>query len=94
VVPRREIRLVLRQVSALLLVTLLVPAAAQAQAFGRNKVHYDDLDFEVLETPHFEIYCYRSEHDASVQAARMAERWYARLSLTLGHTFTQRQPML
>ena len=68
--------------------------AAGAQSFGRNKVHYDDLDFRILESPHFDIYYYPAEHDASVEAGRLAERWYARLSATLGFTFTARQPIV
>jgi Tol biopolymer transport system component len=74
------------------LVTTVV--AADAQSFGRNKVHYDDLDFRILETPHFNIYYYPEEHDASVEAGRLAERWYARLSKALDFTFTERQPIV
>src|SRR5438874_7834919 len=44
-----------------------------AQSFGRNKVHYGDFDFKILETPHFDIYYYPAEHDASVEAGRLAE---------------------
>ena len=69
-------------------------AAADAQSFGRNKVHYDDLEFRILETPHFNIYYYPEEHDASVEAGRLAERWYERLSKALDFTFTERQPIV
>ena len=34
---------------------------AEAQYFGRNKVHYDRLDFRVLQTEHFDIYYYAEE---------------------------------
>jgi Tol biopolymer transport system component len=68
--------------------------AADAQSFGRNKVHYDDLRFRILETPHFDIYYYPEEHDASVEAGRLAERWYARLSKVLDFTFTERTPIV
>ena len=81
-----------RVVAALAALALAAPAGAQS--FGRNKVHYDSFDFQVLETPHFDIYYYPAEHEASVQAGRLAERWYARLSSTLGHTFKERQPIL
>src|SRR5262249_16776405 len=73
---------------------VVTAAAADAQSFGRNKVHYDDLDFRILETPHFDIYYYPEEHDASVEAGRLAERWYARLSKALDFTFTERQPIV
>ena len=78
------------------LVLSLAAAAgdAQAQYFGRNKVHYDRLDFRVLRTDHFDIYYYAEETEATQHAARMAERWYARLSRVLDHTFTRRQPLI
>ena len=67
--------------------------AAEAQ-FGRNKVHYDRLDFRLLETEHFDIYYYAEEEEAARHAARMAERWYARFSRLLGHRFDRRQPLV
>jgi len=68
--------------------------SAEAQYFGRNKVHYDRLDFRVLQTEHFDIYYYAEEEEATRHAARMAERWYARLSQVLAHTFARRQPLV
>ena len=79
---------------ALALVALSLAAPAGAQSFGRNKVHYKDLDFQILETPHFDIYYATAEREAVVEAGRLAERWYARLSLALDHTFEGRQPIV
>ena len=79
-------------VSVILIV--LAPGAAHAQYFGRNKVHYDRLDFRLLQTDHFDIYYYAEEEAATRHAARMAERWYARFSRVLGHTFDRRQPLI
>ena len=73
---------------------LLAPAAAQAQYFGRNQVRYRTFDFQVLKTDHFDIYYYPEEREAIERAAPMAERWYARLSRLLGHTFSSRQPVI
>jgi hypothetical protein len=67
---------------------------AEAQYFGRNKVHYDRLDFRVLQTEHFDIYYYAEEEQATRHAARMAERWYTRFSKLFDHTFAQRQPLV
>jgi Tol biopolymer transport system component len=69
-------------------------SGADAQYFGRNKVHYDRLDFRLLQTEHFDIHYYAEEEAATRQAARMAERWYARFSRILGHTFANRQPLI
>lgn len=77
------------------LLTLIAwPEVALAQYFGRNKVHYDRLEFRVLRTDHFDIYYYPEEEVATRHAARMAERWYARLARVLDHRFEQRQPLV
>jgi Tol biopolymer transport system component len=69
-------------------------AAAQGGYFGRNKVQYHDFDFEVLKTAHFDIYYYPEEAKAAQMAARMAERWYTRLSAILQHDLRGRQPLI
>src|SRR5688572_22041853 len=79
-------------VSVFLVVLVSVPA--HAQYFGRNKVHYDRLDFRLLQTDHFDIHYYAEEEVATRHAARMAERWYSRFSRVLGHTFATRQPLI
>ena len=73
---------------------LVLPASAGAQYFGRNKVQSSRLDFRTLHTEHFDIYYYPEEEGVTRQAARMAERWYARYSQLLDHTFTHRQPLV
>ena len=81
-------------VVVLAVVATLASTSANAQYFGRNKVHYDRLDFRLLQTAHFDIYYYAEEGEAAGYAARMTERWYTRFSRILGHTFTQRQPLI
>ena len=78
---------------AALAAAVLAPTAA-AQYFGRNKVQYDDFDFRVLETEHFDIYYYPEEEAGVRDAARMAERWYERLSDILGHEFEERRSII
>src|SRR5688500_7989432 len=70
---------------------LTIPVvAAQAQYFGRNKVQYETFDFRVMKSAHFDAHFYPAESLAAADAARMAERWYARFSPLLEHTFTRR----
>jgi Tol biopolymer transport system component len=64
---------------------------AQAQYFGRNRVQYEDFDFRVLETEHFDIHYYEGEAEAARIAGVMAERWYRRLSSLLSHELRGRQ---
>jgi Tol biopolymer transport system component len=72
----------------------LTTSFVHAQYFGRNKVQYDTFDFKVLKTKHFDVYYYPEMREAAVQAARMAERWYARLSRILDHKLKGRQPLI
>ena len=62
----------LRSSALIVALTLAVaaPSTALAQGgyFGRNKVQYQEFDFKVLKTEHFDIYFYPAEEDA----ARMA----------------------
>lgn len=67
---------------------------ATAQYFGRNKVQYSDFDFQVLKTEHFDIYFYEAEERGARMTARMAERWYERLSDLLDHDLSGRQPLI
>src|SRR4051812_25030755 len=70
-----------------------LPALALAQVgyCGQNKVQYRTFKFQVLKTTHFDIYYYPEEEQASRMAARMAERWYTRLSGVLAHELRGRQ---
>jgi Tol biopolymer transport system component len=70
------------------------PAALDAQYFGRNQVQYRTFDFRIIQTENFDIYYYPEEEEAAWDVARMSERWYARLSRILDHTFTERQPVI
>src|SRR4030095_3305352 len=70
-----------------------VGTPASAQYFGRNKVQYRDLDFQVLKTEHFDIYFYPSERTGVEIAARMAERWRVRLERPVGREVRGRPPV-
>jgi Tol biopolymer transport system component len=73
---------------------LVMPSRVEAQYFGRNKVNYESFDFKVLQTEHFDIYYYEDGEEIIPEAARMAERWYARISRLLDHQLNGRQPLI
>jgi Tol biopolymer transport system component len=82
-------------------VAIVVPGAvlaaaspASAQYFGRNKVQHKQFEFEVLTTEHFQVYFYPEARDAARETARMAERWYTRLSRILRHDLSSAQPLI
>ncbi|MBN1225028.1 MAG: hypothetical protein JXB23_17400, partial [Candidatus Aminicenantes bacterium] len=72
----------------------MLPSFVSAQYFGRNKVQYEKFNFKVKKTEHFDVYFYPEMEEAADQAARMAERWYARLSRILNHELRGRQPLI
>ncbi len=67
---------------------------SSAQYFGQNKVIYESFNFDILKTDHFDIYFYPAESVAVKDAARMAERWYARHSKIFGRDLYGRQPLI
>jgi hypothetical protein len=84
----------LRALAAALLALAASARPAQAQYFGQNKVQYRKFDFQILKTEHFDIYYYPEEREAIEHAARIAERWYTRLSKVFLHHFEERQPLV
>lgn len=90
--PLRRTALLLSIAFAVALVCL--PESASAQYFGRNKVTYEQFKWQVLKTEHFDIHFYPEEEAAVREAARMAERWYDRLSSVFGREFTERKTII
>jgi len=87
--------MVMRRIGGIAAALALFGAAPlAAQYFGQNKVQYQAFDFRIIQTEHFEVYYYPAERTAALDAARMAERWYARLSRILHHQFQGRKPII
>ena len=70
------------------------PPPVEGQYFGRNKVQYDQFDFQVLKTPHFDIHFYPEKGVAIEDMARMAERWYERFARLFQHEFEAPKPLV
>jgi len=87
----------LRRTALLACVAAFVTAPAapvSAQYFGKNQVQYKHFRWRVLETEHFRIHYYPEEREPIMDAARMAERSYERLSRILGHQFREKKPII
>ena len=67
---------------------------AYAQYFGRNKPRYEQFDFKVHQTPHFEIYHYLQDDTLAGQLARDTERWYRLHQQVFQDTFKTRNPVI
>lgn len=77
-------------VTPLLLLAASIPAGAQAY-FGRNKVQYESFDWKIIKSEHFDNFFYPPESTIVHDAARQAERWYARHSDTFRHAFDRKE---
>ena len=80
--------------AALVIAIIAIASPLHAQYFGQNQVQYDRLRWRVIETEHFQIHYYPQIADVAPDAARMAERSYARLSRLMAHQFREKKPVL
>ena len=72
---------------------LVIPLTSFSQYFGQNKVNYEQFDFEIYETPHFQIYNYLGPNDAIQRLGRQSEYWYDRHYAIFRDTVT-RNPLI
>ncbi|MDQ7065246.1 MAG: DPP IV N-terminal domain-containing protein [candidate division KSB1 bacterium] len=74
---------------------LLLPQAALSQYyFGRNKVQYDNFDWRILKTRHFDIYYYPEMRELAEIGAAYAEEAYQRLVNKFNQTINRRIPLI
>jgi len=73
-----------------LLLTGAASTSVEAQYFGRNKVQYEQFDWRILKTDHFDLYFYPAESLKVHDAGRQSERWYTRLSDIFRHQFDRK----
>ncbi len=64
------------------------------QYFGQSQVQYKHFDWRIIETEHFLVHYYPEEKAGAMDAARMAERSYARLSRIMDHQFREKKPVI
>lgn len=71
------------------------PAVAQlGNAFGQNKIAYDNFHWKVYKSPHFDIYFYPESEPFLNEIVSDAESAYVRLSKELDHELRFRIPMI
>ncbi len=75
-------------------VAAVSPVSAQYYYFGRNKVHYEDFDWRILQTEHFDIYFDSEMLPMAETGARIAEEAFSVLKEDLQHTITYRIPLI
>ncbi|WP_437918942.1 DPP IV N-terminal domain-containing protein [Sphingobacterium sp. LRF_L2] len=77
-----------------LLFVFVAPFSLRAQYFGQNKMRYKKLDFEVKETPHFEMYSYLKNDSVMQWLAKEAEVWYGMHQQVFQDTFLRKNPII
>ena len=84
------------RIKCLLIFSLLVfVSTGYAQYyFGRNKVHYDDFDWHILKTEHFDIYYYPEMAELAEIGAAHAEESYRFLEDKFNHNINRRIPLI
>src|SRR3982750_3476230 len=82
------------RILASLAVLLFATRLDAQQYFGMNQVQYRHFDWRVIETEHWLVHYYPEEKAGAMEAARMAERSYARLSKVLDHQFREKKPII
>lgn len=81
--------------AALILVVLAAgPATAQYSTFGKNKVQYEDFDWEVLSSEHVDLYYYPDERELALVALDYAEESFDALSQKFSYVPKERIPMV
>ncbi|EDM38194.1 hypothetical protein PBAL39_01227 [Pedobacter sp. BAL39] len=68
--------------------------ALQAQYFGQNIVRYKNEKFNVLQTPHFELYYYLKNEKMVKKVAEDAETWYKMHQEIFRDTFLKKNPII
>ena len=68
--------------------------SAQYFFFGRNKVHYEDFDWKVMRTDHFDIFYYGEMQNIAEIGAYYAEQVYDELKVVMNNVVTRRVPLI
>ena len=62
--------------------------------FGRNKIQYDDFDWQVLKTEHFDVHYYPEMKDLAEHGAYFAEEIYEELENKFNYSLNHRVPLI
>ncbi|MBU1098145.1 MAG: hypothetical protein KKB34_16800 [Bacteroidetes bacterium] len=75
---------------------LIIPSMINAQFyfFGRNKVQYEDFDWKVIKTDHFNIYYYGEFEEMAEIGAKYAEDAYEEYKVKFNHVVSEQIPLI
>lgn len=65
-----------------------------AQYFGRNKPGYKTFEYDILQTPNFEIYHYMKNDSVLNSLSQWSEKWYLMHQTVFKDTFNIKNPLI
>jgi len=84
----------IRSAILFLAANLLININAEAQYFGRNKPGYRNFKFDVIQTPHFEVYHYLKNDSLLSSLSQWSENWYQIHQMIFKDTFNTKNPVI
>ncbi len=87
------IRFLLALIFSALIWGAMQPGQAQYY-FGRNKIQYNQFNWHILETEHFDIYYYPQMRELAEIGAAYAEKTYSILESKFNHNILRRIPLI
>lgn len=73
---------------------LIALSPAPAHGFGKNKIVYEEFDWQVYQSTHFDVYFYEEERDALQKVVNFAESAYDDLSRKFNFQISKRVPLI
>lgn len=77
-----------------ILISVTLLSAQIFGGYGRNKVQYNEFDWKILKTEHFDVYYYPEMENMAEKGAYLAEENYKELSQTFNHSIRARVPII
>ncbi len=77
-----------------IVLVLLMTGTVYGQQFGRNKVQYENKNWEFIQSEHFDFYYYEGGRRLAEFAADVAESSYVSLSRVFDYALTDRIPFI
>ncbi|MCP4204454.1 MAG: BamA/TamA family outer membrane protein [bacterium] len=81
-------------VAGCLAVGVLASASPVAAQFGKNKVRYENFEWQVYHSPHFDVYYYESEAPLLQKIVSYAESAYDELSVAFNFKIEEATPLI
>ncbi len=83
------------KITFLLFFLLSLPGLIYSQFyFGRNKIQYDNFEWQVLESDHFNLYYYKGEEQLAQAAVYFAEEAFNELEQKFNYTLNRSVPLV